>query len=145
MPRLRRADPRLAAPAALALCLLTASLLFTGCDSSDPSDPDPQRTEFLVRYELTGTCFGIRSVAYNVTSGTGTNGGSATFDLPWSFEQTVTAVTSPTATAMSATCVGANGAAQSLTGRILVDGQERATQTNEGTTQISVTISTLLR
>lgn len=125
---------------ALGLCFS----LLTGCDSSS-DEPDPQQTQFLVRYELTGTCFGIRSVAYNVTSGTGSNSGSATFELPWSFEQTVTAVASPTATAMSATCLGESGAAQSLTGRILVDGQERATQTNAGTTQISVTLSTLLR
>lgn len=130
--------------AALALCMLMIAPFLSGCDSSE-SDPDPDQTEFLVRYELSGTCFGIRSLAYNVTSGTGTNGGSATFELPWSFEQAVTAPTSPTATALSATCVGSNGAPQSLTGRILVDGQERATQTNAGTTQISVTVSTLLR
>ncbi len=124
--------------------MLMIAPFLSGCDSSE-SDPDPDQTEFLVRYELSGTCFGIRSLAYNVTSGTGTNGGSATFELPWSFEQAVTAPTSPTATALSATCVGSNGAPQSLTGRILVDGQERATQTNAGTTQISVTVSTLLR
>jgi hypothetical protein len=138
------AAARSTALALSALCVLLPVLL-AGCDSDDPDDPDPQQSQFVVRYELTGTCFGIRSVAYNVTSGTGSNSGSGTFELPWSFQQTVTATMSPTATAMSATCVGANGAAQTLTGRILVDGQERAMQTNAGTTQISVTLSTLLR
>lgn len=144
MSLLCRARPRSSAPAVLTLCIFALTLFFTGCDSSG-DDPDPQRTEFLVRYELTGTCNGIQVFAYNVTTGGGTNGSSGTFTPPWSFEHTVSAPTSPTATAISATCQGANGAPQSLTGRILVDGVERAAQTNEGSNQISVTLSVLLR
>lgn len=145
-----RPAPRPAALTVLALCTLAPALLM-GCDSNDSDadadpTPDPQQTEFLVRYELTGVCLGIRSVAYNVTSGsTTTTGGGAAFTLPWSFEHTVSAPTSPTATALAATCRGSDGASQSITGRIIVDGEERATQTAEGQDQISLSIGTVLR
>ncbi len=127
--------------AALALPLL----LLAGCDSSGPDD-GPDQTEFNVRYELSGTCFGIQAYAYNVmTGGTASESSSGAFTLPWSREQTASAPSSPTATALSATCQGANEAAQTLTGRILVDGVERAAQTNAGTGSISVTLSVTLR
>lgn len=132
--------------AVFALSLLFPFLL-AGCDSSEDGGPDdgPQQTEFLVRYELTGVCTGIRAIAYNVTSGSGTNGGSATFELPWSFEQTVSAPTSPTATALAATCQAANGTTHSLNARILVDGEVRGSQSAEGTTDISVNVGVSLR
>lgn len=133
---------RLPSRAALALPLFL--LFLAGCDSSGPDD-GPDQTEFLVRYELTGTCAGIQAYAYNVTTGGGTNGSSGVLTLPWSHEHTVSAPTSPTATALSATCQGANGAAQTLTGRILVDGEVRGSQTAEGTNTISVTIGVPLR
>ena len=133
---------RLLSRAALALPLL---FLLSGCDSSEDDGPGPQQTEFLVRYELTGVCTGIRSVAYNVTTGGSSNGGSATFELPWSFEHTVSAPTSPTATALAATCLASNGTAHSLSARILVDGQVRGSQSAEGTDNISVSVGVSLR
>lgn len=132
--------------AALTLLLLAASLLLVGCDSSEDEGPDRQRTEFLVRYEVSGVCTGIRAIAYNVTSGSGSyNGSSGTFELPWSFEQTVSAPTSPTATALAATCAPANGATHSLTARILVDGELRGSQSTQGTETISVNVGVALR
>ena len=142
MPLSFRASLRATATTAFALCAF--ALLLTGCDSGGEG-PDPQQSEYDVRYELTGECSGIRVFAHNVTSSNGTSGNSGAFTLPWSYEHTVSAPSSPTATALSATCQGTNGAAQTLTGRILVDGVERAAQTNEGTSQISVTLSVVLR
>ena len=116
-----------------------------GCDSDGSSDPDPNRTEFLVRYELTGSCVGIQTTAYSV------NGGgiaSATFALPWSFESEIMVSpdpATPTAVAISAICQGDGSTMQSLLARILVDGEERARQSAEGTTQLSVSVGIPLR
>ena len=128
--------------AALALSLL---VLLAGCDSGGDDGPDPQQTEFLVRYEVTGVCTGIRAIAYNVTSGGGVESGSGAFDLPWSFEHVVSAPTSPTATALAATCAPANEATHSLTARILVDGEVRAQQSVEGTNTLTVSLGVSLR
>lgn len=143
MPLLSRASLRATATTAFALCAVT--LLLTGCDSGGDEGPAPQQSEFVVRYELDGTCSGIRIVSYNVTGNGASNGSTVAFTLPWSFEHTVSAPTSPTATALSATCQGSSGAAQTLTGRILVDGEVRANQTAAGQDQVNVTISTVLR
>ena len=131
--------------AALALPLLFLVPALAGCDSSEDEGPDRQRTEFLVRYEVTGVCTGIRAIAYNVTSSSGNNSGSGAYDLPWSFEHVVAAPTSPTATAVAATCAPANGATHSLSARILVDGEVRGSQTAEGTNTISVNVGVALR
>lgn len=98
-----------------------------------------------MRYEVTGVCTGIRAIAYNVTGDGSSNGGSGAFDLPWSFEHMVSAPTSPTATAVAATCAPANGATHSLTARILVDGEVRGSQSTEGTNTISVNVGVALR
>jgi len=123
------------------LCLI----LFGGCDSDGSSDPDPTRTEFLVRYELTGSCVGIQTVAYSVNGG---GVASGTFTLPWSFESEITVSpdpATPTAVAISAICQGDGTTMQSLLARILVDGEERARQSADGTMQLSVSVGIPLR
>jgi hypothetical protein len=125
---------------AISLVLLLAVVSF-GCDSGGNNDNGDNNgnTSFRVKYEVTGSCDHILAVGYTI------NGGAdgATPTLPWSHEETIAAPTPFTAVALSVSCSG-NGANNSITAKIFVDGNQRDAKSASGTGTISVSASTLL-
>jgi len=127
---------------ACSVAIAFALLLTAGCDSGGNNNDDDNntKTQFKVKYEVTGSCDNIMAVGYTV------NGGGATGDtaaLPWTHVEDFT-VTGPfTAVALSASC-SSTGAINSLTARLLVDDVVRDTKSVTGMATISISVSTLL-
>ena len=114
-------------------------IALSGCDSNN-NDDNGFATEFRVRYELTGSCDVVAVVGYTV------NGGGATGDsvtIPWSLELDIDAPTQFTAVALSAICAG-QGANNTITAKIFVDGNERGSQTASGTGNLNANVTIIL-
>ncbi|GMQ81955.1 MAG: hypothetical protein BMS9Abin05_1393 [Rhodothermia bacterium] len=118
-------------------------LALSGCDSNNNNDNNGNngfRTEFRVRYEVTGSCSGILAVGYTINGG-GTSGESIT--LPWSFETDFNAPIPFTAVAIAASCSTLTGN-NTLTAKIIVDGKEKGTQTSSAVGNVSVNVAVIL-
>ncbi len=120
--------------------MFAAFLIFvalSGCDSNN--NDNAIATEFRVRYEVIGSCDVVAVVGYTVNGG-GADGASVT--IPWSVELDINAPTPFTAVSLGAVCAG-QGATNTITAKIFVDGDERGSRTDSGTgiLDINVTIT----